>query len=267
MQLISLSFYLIVYAKAAAAVVRKAAHQSSKQVGRGEGFGEEDLASEDWEASNLVGSSEGRGGRGGRGGKGVGGGSSSSSSGSGSGKVIPFAKKEEVDKAMDSLITPTTKGSDTANEVEDVPVSNPTADASNKGGNPCLAEISLTPATGEDEVASSTVGDLRPSKPADSTDVTTEHEEVIFEDDFVLEDQENEIFQTLPPKKSSRLDLRKQVIDRDWAKFGSAWRESLKRKFPAGKKAVPFKLNRTNKDSSIVIGELNWGSFMSCFNE
>jgi hypothetical protein len=44
-------------------------------------------------------------------------------------------------------------------------------------------------------------------------------------------------------------------------------RESLKRKFPEGKKAVPFKLNRTNKDSSIVIGELNWGSFMSCFNE
>ena len=263
MQLISLSFYLIVYAKAAAAVVRKAAHQSSKKVGRGEGIGEEDLASEDWEASQLVGSSKGRGGRGGRGGKGAGDGSSSSSSsgsGSGSGKVIPFGgKKEEVDKAMDSLITPTTKGIATAHEVEDVPVSNPTADASNKGGNPCLAEISLTPATGEDEVASSTVGDLRPSKPADSTDATT--------DDFVLEDQENEIFQTLPPQKSSRLDLRKQVIDRDWAKFGSAWRESLKRKFPAGKKAVPFKLNRTNKDSSIVIGELNWGSFMSCFNE
>ena len=65
-----LSFYLIVYAKAAAAVVRKAAHQSSKKVGRGEGIGEEVLASEDWEASNLVGSSEGRGGSGGRGGKG-----------------------------------------------------------------------------------------------------------------------------------------------------------------------------------------------------
>ena len=182
--------------------------------------------------------------------------------------MIPFGgKKEEVDKAMDSLITPTTKGSDTAHEVEDVPVSNPTADASNKGDNSFPAEISLTPATGQDEVASSTVGDLRPSKPADSTDATTEHEEVIFEDDFVLEDQENENFQTLPPQKSSRLDLRKQVIDRDWARFGSAWRESLKRKFPAGKKAVPFKLNRTNKDSSIVIGELNWGSFMSCFNE
>jgi hypothetical protein len=181
--------------------------------------------------------------------------------------VIPFAKKEEVDKAMDSLITPTTKGIATAHEVEDVPVSNPTADASNKGDKPCPAERSLTPATGEDEVASSTVGDLRPSKPADSTFATTEHEEVIFEDDIVLEDQENESFQTLPPQKSSRLDLRKQVIDRDWARFGSAWRESLKRKFPAGKKAVPFKLNRTNKDSSIVIGELNWGSFMSCFNE
>jgi hypothetical protein len=181
--------------------------------------------------------------------------------------VIPFAKKEEVDKAMDSLITPTTKGIATAHEVEDVPVSNPTADASNKGDNSCPAEISLTPATGQDEVASSTVGDLRHSKPADSTFATTEHEEVIFEDDIVLEDQENESFQTLPPQKSSRLDLRKQVIDRDWARFGSAWRESLKRKFPAGKKAVPFKLNRTNKDSSIVIGELNWGSFMSCFNE
>ena len=180
--------------------------------------------------------------------------------------MIPFAKKE-VGKAVDSLITPTTKGSATAHEVEDVPVSNPTADASNKGGNPCGAEISLTPDPDQDEVASSTVGDLRPSKPADSTDATTEHEEVIFEDDFVLEDQENEIFHTLPPQKSSRLDLRKQVIDRDWAKFGSAWRESLKRKFPAGKKAVPFKLNRTNKDSPIVIGELNWGSFMSCFNE
>jgi hypothetical protein len=263
-----LSFYLIAYAKAAAAVVRKAAHQSSKQVRRGEVFREEDRASEDWEASQLVGSSKGRGGRGGRGGKGAGGGgSSSSSSGSGSGKVIPFAKKEEVDKAMDSLITPTTKGIATAHEVEDVPVSNPTADASNKGDNSCPAEISLTPATGQDEVASSTVGDLRHSKPADSTFATTEHEEVIFEDDIVLEDQENESFQTLPPQKSSRLDLRKQVIDRDWAKFGSAWRESLKRKFPAGKKAVPFKLNRTNKDSSIVIGELNWGSFMSCFNE
>jgi ribosomal protein S7 len=45
-----LSFYLIVYAKAAAAVVRKAAHQSSKKVGRGEGIGEEDLASEDQHA-------------------------------------------------------------------------------------------------------------------------------------------------------------------------------------------------------------------------
>ena len=240
---------------------KKAAQQSSKQVGRGEGIGEEVRASEDWEASQLVGSSKGRGGRGGKG-AGGGGSSSSSSSSSGSGKVIPFAKKVEVDKAMDSLITLTTKGSDTAHEVEDVPVSNPTADASNKGGKPCPAEISLTPATDQDEVASSTVGDLRPSKPADSTDATTEHE-----DDFVLEDQENEIFPTLPPQKSSRLDLRKQVIDRDWAKFGSAWRESLKRKFPAGKKAVPFKLNRTNKDSSIVIGELNWGSFMSCFNE
>ena len=177
---------------------------------------------------------------------------------------------------MDSLIAQTTKGNATAHEVEDVPVSNPTADASNKGGKPCPAGIksgsgdqflSLTPAPGQDEVASSTVGDLRHSKPADLTDATTEHEEVIFEEDFVLEDQENEIFQTLPPQKSSRLDLRKQVIDRDWARFGSAWRESLKRKFPAGKKAVPFKLNRTNKDSSIVIGELNWGSFMSCFNE
>jgi hypothetical protein len=180
--------------------------------------------------------------------------------------VIPFAKKE-VGKAVDSLIAQTTKGSDTAHEVEDVPVSNPTADASNKGGKPCPAEISLTPAPGQDEVASSTVGDLRHSKPADLTDATTEHEEVIDEGDLVLENQENEIFHTLPPQKSSRLDLRKQVIDRDWAKFGSAWRESLKRKFPAGKKAVPFKLNRTNKDSSIVIGELNWGSFMSCFNE
>ena len=252
-------------------IVRRAAHQSSKKVGRGEGIGEEVLASEDWEDSNLVGSSEGRGGRGGRGGKGAGGGGSSSSSSSsivsGDRRVIPFAKKEEVDKAVDSLIAQTTKGNATAHEVEDVPVSNPTADASNKGGNPCGAEISLTPATGQDEVASSTVGDLRPSKPADSTFATTEHEEVIFEDDIVLEDQENESFQTLPPQKSSRLDLRKQVIDRDWARFGSAWRESLKRKFPAGKKAVPFKLNRTNKDSSIVIGELNWGSFMSCFNE
>ena len=168
---------------------------------------------------------------------------------------------------MDSLIAQTTKGNATAHEVEDVPVSNPTADASNKGGNPCGAEISLTPDPDQDKVASSTVGDLRPSKPADSTDAMSDHDEVIFEDDCVLVDQENENFQTLPPQKSSRLDLRKQVIDRDWARFGSAWRESLKRKFPAGKKAVPFKLNRTNKDSSIVIGELNWGSFMSCFNE
>jgi hypothetical protein len=122
-----LSFYLIVYAKAAAAVVRKAAHQSSKKVGRGEEIGEEDLASEDWEASNLVGSSEGRGGRGGRGerrGKGAGGGGSSSSSSSivsGDRRVIPFAKKE-VGKAVDSLIAQTTKGNATAHEVEDVPV-------------------------------------------------------------------------------------------------------------------------------------------------
>ena len=139
--------------------------------------------------------------------------------------MIPFAKKE-VGKAVDSLIAQTTKGSDTAHEVEDVPVSNPTADASNKGDKPCPA---LTPATGQDEVASSTVGDLRHSKPADLTDATTEHEEVIDEGDLVLENQENEIFHTLPPQKSSRLDLRKQVIDRDWARFGSAWRESLKR--------------------------------------
>ena len=196
------------------------------------------------------------------------GGSSSSSSSidSGSRRVILFAKKE-VGKAVDSLITPTTKGSDTAHEVEDVPVSNPTADASNKGGKPRPAEISLTPAPGQDGVASSTVRDLRHSKPANLTDATTEHEENIDEDDLVPVDQENEIYQTLPRQNSSRLDLRKQVIDRDWARFGSAWRESLKRKFPAGKKAVPFKLNRTNKDSSIVIGELNWGSFMSCFNE
>jgi hypothetical protein len=72
--------------------------------------------------------------------------------------VIPFEKKEVGNKAVDSLITPITKGSDTAHEVEDVPVSNPTADASNKGGKPCPAEISLTPAPG----ASSTVRDLRP---------------------------------------------------------------------------------------------------------
>ena len=106
--------------------------------------------------------------------------------------MIPFEKKEVGNKAVDSLITPTNKGSDTAHEVEDVPVSNPTADASNKGGKPCPAKIkwgsgdqllSLTLAPGQDEVASNTVGDyLRLSKPADSTDATTEHEEVIVED-------------------------------------------------------------------------------------
>jgi hypothetical protein len=210
--------------------------------------------------------------------KGRGGRGSSSSSSSGSGRVIPF-KRQEVDKAVDSLITPTATGSHTANtilseEIKDVPVSNPNANASDKGGDQLL---SLTPAPGQDEVASNTEGGLRLSKPADagnssnlsihSTDATTEHEEVIVEGDLVLEDQGNEIYPTLPPRHSSRFDLRKQVIDRDWEKFGSAWRESLKRKFPAGKKAVPFKLNRTNKDSSIVIGELNWGSFLSCFNE
>ena len=127
-------------------------------------------------------------------------------------------------------------------------LSSSTAASTNRGGKPHPAPHLRGPANFEDE------SDINGGFPM--------NEDEGVSDDHHPHNQENETYQNRLPPTSIRLASRKQGVDRDWEKYRKVWRAALKRKFPQGKKAVPFK--RSENDPT---GERNWGSFMSCFTE
>ena len=157
-------------------------------------------------------------------------------------------------------------------------ISSSTAAATNRGGKPVVPRkggkvdevapsLPSAEESGESQSTNPTPAPhLRgPANFEDESDIncgfpTNEDEGVL--DDHHPHNQENETYQNRLPPTSIRLASRKQGVDRDWEKYRQVWRAALKRKFPQGKKAMPFK--RSENDPT---GERNWGSFMSCFTE
>ena len=213
--------------------------------------------------------------------------SSSSSKGGEVDKVVtrmPSAEKSNQMPNTKHDATPTTQGSNAARMI-----SNSTAAATNKGGEPpvvpnkggevdeVVPSVPAAKESGERPAKIQRQSGVQSTNPApapglrappnfeDESDINggipmNEDEGVL--DDYHPHNQENETYQNKLPPTSIRLASRKQGADRDWEKYREVWRAALKRKFPQGKKAMPFK--RSENDPT---GEKNWGSFMSCFTE
>ena len=113
-------------------------------------------------------------------------------------------------------------------KVDEVAPSLPSAEESgeSQSTNPTPAPHLRGPANFEDE------SDINCGFP------TNEDEGVL--DNYHPHNQENETYQNRLPPTSIRLASRKQGADRDWEKYRQVWRAALKRKFPQGKKAMPF---------------------------
>jgi len=187
---------------------------------------------------------------------------------------LPSAIKSNQMPNTEHDATPATEGRNAARMI-----SNSTAAATNRGDKPpgvprkggkvdeVAPSLPSAEESGESQSTNPTPAPhLRgPANFEDESDIncgfpTNEDEGVL--DDHHPHNQENETYQNRLPPTSIRLASRKQGVDRDWEKYRKVWRAALKRKFPQGKKAVPFK--RSENDPT---GERNWGSFMSCFTE
>jgi hypothetical protein len=70
--------------------------------------------------------------------------------------------------------------------------------------------------------------------------------------------------QSVDALPSARRARHQQETDRDWASLSREWNDSLKRKFPNGRKSVPFEVKIPGKENTV--GKINWGSFMTSFN-
>ena len=99
-------------------------------------------------------------------------------------------------------------------------------------------------------------GDRSPKKPkqGDSTD-SLDHEE------DHQDDGGEQIIDALP---SAQPALHRKETGRDWTNLSRVWNESLKSKFPDGRKSVPFEVKIAGKENKV--GKINWGSFMTSFN-
>lgn len=75
------------------------------------------------------------------------------------------------------------------------------------------------------------------------------------------DDGGEQIIDALP---SAQPALQQQETGRDWASLSRVWNESLKRKFPDGRKSEPFEVKIAGKENKV--GKINWGSFMTSFN-
>ena len=182
---------------------------------------------------------------------------------------LPSAKKSNQMPNTEHDATPATEVRNAARMI-----SSSTAAATNRGGKPVVPRkggkvdevapsLPSAEESGESQSTNPTPAPhLRgPANFEDESDINggfPMNEDEGVSDDHHPHNQENE---RLPPT-SIRLASRKQGADRDWEKYREVWRAALKRKFPQGKKAMPFK--RSENDPT---GEKNWGSFMSCFTE
>jgi hypothetical protein len=186
---------------------------------------------------------------------------------------LPSAKKSNQMPNTDHDATPATEVRNAARMI-----SSSTAAATNRGGKPVVPRkggkvdegapsLPSAEESGESQSTNHTPAPhLRgPANFEDESDINggfPMNEDEGVSDDHHPHNQENETYQNRLPPTSIRLASRKQGVDRDWEKYREVWRAALKRKFPHGKKAMPFK--RSEND---LTGEKNWGSFMSCFTE
>ena len=99
-------------------------------------------------------------------------------------------------------------------------------------------------------------GDRSPKKPkqGDSTD-SLDHEE---------DHQDDGGEQSIDALPSAQPALHRKETGRDWTSLSRVWNESLKSKFPDGRKSVPFEVKIAGKENKV--GKINWGSFMTSFN-
>ena len=70
--------------------------------------------------------------------------------------------------------------------------------------------------------------------------------------------------QSIDALPSAQPALHRKETDRDWTTLSRVWNESLKSKFPDGRKSVPFEVKIAGKENKV--GKINWGSFMTSFN-
>jgi hypothetical protein len=70
--------------------------------------------------------------------------------------------------------------------------------------------------------------------------------------------------QSIDALPSAQPALHRKETDRDWTSLSRVWNESLKSKFPDGRKSVPFEVKIAGKENKV--GKINWGSFMTSFN-
>jgi hypothetical protein len=70
--------------------------------------------------------------------------------------------------------------------------------------------------------------------------------------------------QTIDTFPSAQPALHRKETGRDWTSLSRVWNESLKSKFPDGRKSVPFEVKIAGKENKV--GKINWGSFMTSFN-
>lgn len=98
--------------------------------------------------------------------------------------------------------------------------------------------------------------DRSPKKPkqGDSTD-SLDHEE---------DHQDDGGEQSIDALPSAQPALHRKETGRDWTSLSRVWNESLKSKFPDGRKSVPFEVKIAGKENKV--GKINWGSFMTSFN-
>ena len=70
--------------------------------------------------------------------------------------------------------------------------------------------------------------------------------------------------QSIDALPSAQPARHQQKTGKDWTTLSRVWNESLKRKFPNGRKSVPFEVKIPGKENKV--GKINWGSFMTSFN-